>query len=285
MCHLSLGNCTSRLASMLEDAHPLVPIMTEMRCKIWANLALYICVQTISGAASLRWGFHLIGYWRAVRFWAIFIILVIILCSACWRYTRKNIVKKKLFKKNKIVENIQFWRWKGMTSSVQFIYRWKLILLCFVVLIFWLIQKQSETQSSGIKLDIFSGKWITLVETINYGTSMQPTIVCQWLFTLQIQLREDRPWHYGVGPQWCLNGVMKDLLKACSPQLACIGVPHCGSEKHSDFVLNTCVRYKYLLKWQQFVFIYINHIPSTHCVLESNVSFSTVKARFTTFNF
>lgn len=67
MCHSSLGSCTSRLACMSENAHPLVPIMTEMRCKMSSNLAEYICVQTVCGAASLRWGFHLIRYWRAVR--------------------------------------------------------------------------------------------------------------------------------------------------------------------------------------------------------------------------
>ena len=253
MCHLSLGNCTSRLASMLEDAHPLVPIMTEMRCKIWANLALYICVQTVSGAASLRWGFHLIGYWRAVRFWAIFIILVIILCSACWRYTRKNIVKKKLFKKKKKNSGKYILKVKRNDKQCAIYQQMETdfaLFHCSDILVnskaIW------DTEFRNQIGHIF--KLITLVETINYGTSMQPTIVCQWLLTLQIQLREDRPWHYGVGPQWCLNGVMKDLLKACSPQLACIGVPHCGSEKHSDFVLNTCVRYKYFLKWQQFCF-------------------------------
>ncbi len=53
---------------------------------LWTYKCVY--VQTICGAASLRWGLHLIGYWGAVRLWAIFIILVIILRTACWGHTQ-----------------------------------------------------------------------------------------------------------------------------------------------------------------------------------------------------
>lgn len=59
---------------------------------------------------------------------------------------------------------------------------WSDILLCFAVLVFWFIQKQSETQRLGLK--IFSGK--SFAETIIYGSFIQPTILCQWLLCLQV---------------------------------------------------------------------------------------------------
>lgn len=46
---------------------------------IWC---LCVCIQTVSGAASLRWGLHLVGYRRTIRLWAIFI------CLACLKHNQ-----------------------------------------------------------------------------------------------------------------------------------------------------------------------------------------------------
>ena len=72
-----------------QDVNLLVPFVSVLQCIILGVVCFWVhtcvCLQTICGAASLRWGLHLIGYWRAVRLRSIFIILIIILCAACWR--------------------------------------------------------------------------------------------------------------------------------------------------------------------------------------------------------
>lgn len=61
-----------------------------IRCEPRYIFYICECVQTICGAASVRWGLHLIGYRGAVSLWAIFVVLIIILCTAFWRHAHKT---------------------------------------------------------------------------------------------------------------------------------------------------------------------------------------------------
>lgn len=64
----------------------------------------------------------------------------------------------------------------------------------------------------------------------------KPTIVCQQLLCLQVQLWEDGPGNDGVRSERSLDGVMEDLLEARGPQLARIGVPHWSPATSTTFL-------------------------------------------------